>query len=107
MVVTLQQVQRGFINFIEKEIAAKANGIKKFTVYFFMPTATKAVADYTNKLKPLMPDMFEGDNIKLDTLYNVSKNAIQKSGQIEFAGIIFNETDVDKLYTYIKDTIVQ
>lgn len=45
--------------------------------------------------------------VDLDQLYNRSKTAIAKSGQIELAGIIFNETDIDKLYSYIRNTSIQ
>lgn len=47
----------------------------------------------------------ESGNIHLDELYRAAKDAIKKSGQVEYAGIIFNETDVDKLYSYIKNTV--
>jgi hypothetical protein len=106
MIVNVNQIQKGVLEFVEKEIATKANGIKKFGVYFFMPTIAKKTSSYIDKLREFMPDMFEGENVKLDDVYNSSKTAIQKSGQFEFMGIIFNETDIDKVYTYIKGTSI-
>ena len=51
--------------------------------------------------------MFDNDGkLKIDEVYNNSKQAIQKSGQFEFMGIIFDETDIDKLYTHIKNTVI-
>ena len=103
MMVNLEQVQNGVTNFIEKEIAAKAVGFKKFSVYFLLPTIRKTTVDYLNKIREFMPDMFdENGNIDLDKFYNLGKDAIKKSGQFEFMGVIFNESDVDKLYSYIK-----
>lgn len=107
MVVGVNQIQTGVINFIENEIAKKAVGLQKFATYFF----TIAYADKVTTLitglqdnpmiKPL--GIFnENGNVDLDKLYNFAKGAIQKSGQFTVAGIIFNETDVDKLYEYIK-----
>lgn len=105
MMVNLEQVQIGVTNFIDREIGAKATGFKKFGVYFLMPTIKKTIFDYLLKIKGFMPDMFdENNNIDLDKFYNIAKDAIRKSGQFEFMGIIFNETDVDKLYSYIKST---
>ena len=105
MMVNLEQVQIGVTNFIDREIGAKATGFKKFGVYFLMPTIKKTISDYLLKIKGFMPDMFdENNNIDLDKFYNIAKDAIRKSGQFEFMGIIFNETDVDKLYSYIKST---
>lgn len=102
MVVSIQQIQKGVNAFVENEIASKTTGFRKFGVYFLMPTITNTVADYVNKLKQFMPDAFDGENVRIETLYNVGKGAIQKSGQFEFMGLIFNETDIDKLYSYIK-----
>jgi actin-related protein len=44
----------------------------------------------------------ENGNIHLDEVYNTAKTAIRKSGQIQMFGIIFSESDVDKLYSFIK-----
>jgi hypothetical protein len=105
MVVNIQQIQNGIIGYVENEIASKAVGVKKFGIYFMLPIIKKTVYNYIAKAYDIMPDLFdENKNIKIDDVYNYAKSAIQKSGQFEFAGIIFNETDVDKLYSYIKGT---
>lgn len=103
--VNLEQIQMGILGFVEKEIASKATGFKKFGIYFMMPTIKKSVVDYLVKMKSFMPDLFdENGNVDLDQFYNLAKDAIKKSGQFEFMGVIFNETDIDKLYSYIKST---
>ena len=105
MMVNLEQVQNGVLSFIDKEIGSKAVGFKKFGIYFLMPTIKKTVAEYLLKFKSFMPDLFdENNNIDLDRLYSMAKEAIKKSGQFELMGIIFNETDIDRLYSYIKST---
>lgn len=105
MIVNLEQIQMGVLGFVEKEIASKATGFKKFGIYFMVPTIKKSVADYLAKIKSFMPDLFdENSDVDLDKFYNLAKDAIKKSGQFEFMGIIFNETDIDKLYSYIKST---
>ena len=105
MMVNLEQVQTGIVNFVDREIGSKATGLKKFGVYFLMPSIKKTVADYLLKLKGFMPELFdENNNVDIDKFYSISKDAIRKSGQFEFMGIIFNETDIDKLYSYIKST---
>lgn len=103
MTITTQQLQKGIIDYVEKEIAQKATGVRKFGVYFFMPTIYQTVETYTVKLKNVMPTMFDGENINLDNLYNSSKDAIKKTGSVELMGIIFNESDIDKLHYYIKN----
>lgn len=106
MLVNLEQVQIGVTNFVEREIAPKATGFKKFGVYFMLPAIQKTTVDYMLKLKAFVPDLFdENGNVKLDEFYSHAKNAIQRSGQFEFMGLIFNETDIDKLYSSIRSTV--
>ena len=105
MYINTQQIQLGADKFIENEIAKKAVGVNKFAVYFAMPIINKKITQYIESFSsnPLTKEMFdENKNVDIDTVYNMAKSAIQKSGQFVYYGIVFNETDVDKLYNYIK-----
>ena len=105
MFVNVEQIQLGVNRYIENEIANKATGFNKFVVCFVSPLATRKVAQYINTLadNPLMSDMFDGNhNVNLDEVYRMAKDAIQKSGQFVLLGMVFNETDIDKLYNYIR-----
>ena len=105
MFVNTQQVQIGVTNFIENEIAKKAVGFNKFAVYFAMPVINKKLTSYIESFSsnPLTKDLFdENNNVDIDAVYNMAKSAVQKSGQFVYYGIMFNESDIDKLYTYIR-----
>jgi hypothetical protein len=105
MYINTQQIQLGADKFIENEIAKKAVGVNKFAVYFAMPIINKKITQYIESFSsnPLTKEMFdENKNVDIDTVYNMAKSAIQKSGQFVYYGIVFNETDVDKLYNYMK-----
>ena len=107
MLVNVQQIQMGATNFIEKEIASKAVGFQKFATYFVLPKINKAIAEYIHRIKdnPMAKDFFaENGSVDLDEVYNLSKQAIQKSGQFTVYGVILGETDIDKMYEYIKNT---
>ena len=107
MFVTVEQAQMGVNNFIDNELGKKAVGANKFIIYFAMPIIDKKIAQYVDSFasNPLMADMFdENHNINLDTVYEMAKEAVRKSGQFVYLGVVFNETDIDKLYTYIKNT---
>ena len=107
MFVNTEQVQLGTINFIENEIAKKATGANKFIVYFAMPIIAKQINNYVNSFSQnnLTKDMFdENNNIDIDMVYSMAKDAIKKSGQFIIYGIIISENDIDKIYTYIKQT---
>ena len=104
MYVNTQQIQVGVNNFIENEIGKKAVGVTKFGIYFALPIIDKKITQYINSFaqNELTKEFFdENNNVDIDTLYNMSKSAIKKSGQFVLYGIVFNETDLDKLYTYI------
>jgi hypothetical protein len=107
MVSSIEQIQKGVREYVEREIASQATGFRKFAVHFIIPQIDKYTSDYLMKFKNIIPDMFDANgNVRLEEVYNNAKRAIQQSGQFEFMGIIFNETDVDKLYYYINGGIV-
>ena len=106
MFVNTEQIQRGVNSFIDNELGKKAVGVNKFAVYFLLPLINSKIAKMVNAYaqNELTREMFdENNNINLDTLYAMGKDAIRKSGQFVYSGIVFTETDIDKLYTYIKN----
>lgn len=105
MIATIEQIQNAVVRFIDMEIGAKATGFTKFSVYFMLPKISNTVRDMIIQYKdnPLFKDYIDKDgHIKVDELYNSAKTAISKSGQFTMYGLIFNESDIDKLYEYIK-----
>lgn len=104
MIANAQQIQRGIMNYLDIEIAQKSVGVRKFAVYFLMPQLSNNIERFISSLggNVLAKDMFdENGNIELDTVYGQAKDAMRKCVQIEYAGIIFTENDVDMLYNYI------
>ena len=104
MFVNTQQVQRGVTNFIEQEIASKAVGFQKFATYFVLPKINNVVAQYMLEFKEnsIVKDLFnENGDVNIDELYNMAKQASRKSGQFSVYGVLLNESDIDKIYTYI------
>lgn len=104
MIVNVQQIQRGIMNYLDIEIAQKSVGVRKFAVYFLMPQLSSNIERLMSSLSgnALIKDMLDANgNIELDTVYNQAKEAMRKCVQIECAGVIFTENDVDMLYNYI------
>lgn len=109
MLVTVEQFEHGIYNYIDQEIAKKATGANKFMIYFILPNMSAKIKNIITKSMDddLTKNYFnENGHIKLDDLYVDAKTAIQKAGQFEMYGIIFNESDIDKLYHNIKQTSV-
>jgi hypothetical protein len=108
MFVNTEQIQIGVTNFIDIEIGKKAVGVNKFVTYMAIPIINKKITQYLEELSnnPLTKDMFdENHNLDLDKVYNISKDAIKKSGQFVLYGVVFNETDLDKLYNFIRGQV--
>jgi hypothetical protein len=104
MFVNTERIQIGVTNFIEQEIASKAVGFQKFATYFVLPKVNKVIEHYMVQLKdnPILSDMFnENGDVNVDELYNMSKQAVRKSGQFAVYGVLLNESDIDKIYSYI------
>ena len=109
MFVNTNQIQVGLYNFIDKEIGVKAVDLQKFKIYFLLPIIINKAADYINAFKEneFTKGFFNSNgDVDLDAIYGMSTQAIQKSGQFTMGGVILNETDLDRLYNYIKNTSV-
>lgn len=104
MFVNTERIQIGVTNYIEQEVASKAVGFQKFATYFVLPKVNKVIEHYMVQLRdnPIMKDMFnENGDVDIDELYNMSKQAVRKSGQFAVYGVLLNESDIDKIYSYI------
>jgi hypothetical protein len=103
--VNAEQIQTGIQKYIFKEIATKGNSLNKFAVYFLEPFIISRIPTYVDNFSKneFLKDLFDDNkNLDLEKCYNYAKTAIQKSGQIMVEGMFFNETDIDKIYAYIR-----
>jgi hypothetical protein len=106
MFVNKTQIQIGLINYIENEIAKKVDtDALKFGLTFLAPYLSKTAIKKLDTISEMLEDIKdENGKLDLEELYGNAKNSIRKVGQFIFKGFIFSETDVDKLYEYIKRT---
>lgn len=105
MYVTVDQVKNGVSLFIEREIAAKATGLQKFMSYCAIPLVNRTVDNYVKagRENAITAVFFnENGDVNIDELYNMAKTGVRKSGQFTVYGVILGETDIDKIYSYIK-----
>lgn len=105
MFVNQEEIKLGIAKYVDNEIASKATGFNKFMVYFAMPIINKKVESFVKSFSDneMTSDFFnENKQVDIDKVYNMAKDAIKKSGQFLYYGIMFNESDVDKLYASIR-----
>lgn len=110
MLVNNDQVRIGVKKYIENELAQKASGLTKFMIYFIMPAMDKKVVDYIYKMheNDMFSDMFDDNkNIHLDKVYDRAVYAAEKSGNkifLEKYGIALDRNDLEKIYSYIRES---
>lgn len=96
MTLSINEVEERVLKYIDNEIGSKAVGLQKFMTYFVTFT-------YKNKIKDYITTLADAaGNIDIDTLYTNAKEAVRRTGQFTVANIIFNETDIDILYNYLR-----
>lgn len=104
MKITIEQLSNAVMQYFESEIYTKAVGFKKFTLgaayVLYRPKLPGVIVNLLNNPLIKMLDIVDENGlIDLDKLYSAGKESIRKSGQFEIAGILFNESDIDRLYS--------
>jgi hypothetical protein len=110
MLVNTDQIRIGVKKYVEHELAHKATGLTKFMIYFVMPSIDKTVVDYVNKMQDneMFGDMFdENKNMHIDKVYDRAVFAVEKVGNkilIEKYGIALDRGDIEKIYSYVRES---
>lgn len=99
--ITAQNLGIALSAYIEQELVPKAGGLQKVMLYMALPVINaqtpQMVQQYAPALK-LLDGLTDDGMIDLDKMYPALKDAVHKAGKVPVAGIIFDESDVDKLY---------
>ena len=102
--VGYEQIRKGIVNYINRDLvplAPKAIGIG---LAAFAPMVAEA------KLKEVMAHpllsgtgLIDGNSVDIDRIVQLLKPAADGKWPIEMFGFTFTESDLDKLYRYIKE----
>lgn len=100
----MEQIIRGASMFLSKELAPMMDKGKAILVEAFGPTIIEA------KLRQYMQSgllegtgIVDGANVDIDRIYKLVKQSSGGRWPLELFGFKFDETDLDKLYRYIKE----
>lgn len=102
MKATKQEIKMGIQRYVDKELSPQLHGAKGVGIRIILAVGIDGVAE-----KYLEHPMLETigikdtEGIELDKLYEVAKQEVQKEGKVEVAGILFDASDVEKLYQEI------
>lgn len=86
--------------YVEQEVVPKANGLQKVMSYLAVPVIGAQAQQMFTQYKPALSALgalTDDGMIDLDVLYPRLKDAVHKAGKVPVMGIIFDESDVDKL----------
>lgn len=91
--------------YLEQELIPKSDGIRKVMLYMAIPVMGTQAQQMLEQYKPAIKAlgaMTEDGMIDLDVLYPRLKDAVHRAGKVPVMGVIFDETDVDKLHAIAK-----
>lgn len=103
--ITGQNLGVAIGQYLEQELVPKATGLQKVMLYMAMPAVSaqaQAMVDKYNPMLSVLGALSDDGMIDLDALYPQLKDAVHKTGKVPVMGIIFDESDVDKLYAAAK-----
>ena len=100
---SIDQVKRGIANFIDGEVAPI---MPRWKGVLLSAGAALMIEGKSNEIlkNPMvqMIGIIDGDMVDVDKLYSTLKVKAQGKWPIEISGLKMSETDMDKLYQYIK-----
>lgn len=91
--------------YLEQELIPQSDGIRKVVLYMAIPVLGSQAQQMLEQYKPAIKAlgaMTEDGMIDLDVLYPRLKDAVHRAGKVPVMGVIFDETDVDKLHAIAK-----
>ena len=102
--VGIEQVRQGAVNYLNREIAPKAEKYIAIGIKAFGPTiVTAKVKQFLGgKLLEGTP-LVDGNSVDIDEIYKLYKASAAGEWPITIAGVVFGEEDLDKLYRCVKE----
>jgi hypothetical protein len=103
--VGYEQIRKGLVTYINRDIVPLAPKAVGIGIAAFAPAIAEA------KLKELLASpllantgLVEGNSVDIDMAIRLLKPAAEGKWPVEMFGFTFTESDLDKLYRYIKES---
>lgn len=102
MKATTEQVKIGIQKYIDKELNPKLTGWKGVGIRVILGLGAETIAEaYLNHPMLETIGIKDAEGLEIDRLHDVLRKEVEKEGKVNVAGILFDATDVDKLYNEI------
>lgn len=111
--VKQQQLYSAVNRFIDQELAPMTSGMSSiqqlvfgFQLGVIKRKSQSLIQNYLGSPTAKLMQLVEGDEVDIETLYQALVETLNKQGSVEVMGIKFTSSDVNKLYSMIKEQIV-
>lgn len=102
--ISTEQICRGAMKFVTRELVPQMSVWEGVALTAFAPAVIAAkVKKYTASNLLDGTGYVDGNNVDLDEAYKNFKNAAVGKWPMEIIGFKFTESDLDKLYNYIRE----
>ena len=102
--VGLEQVRRGILSYVNKELAPLLPTWQGVLIEALAPAVLDAkMRDILNGKLLTGTGLVDGAMINAEEIYRMLKTSAQGRWPMEIAGFRFSEADLDKLYRYVKE----
>nr|DAJ86975.1 MAG TPA: hypothetical protein [Caudoviricetes sp.]DAV99904.1 MAG TPA: hypothetical protein [Caudoviricetes sp.] len=98
--ITAENLSLAVCTYIESELIPQSSGLQKVGLYLAMPviqTKAKALLEQFTPILGFLDSLNADGSVKPDVIFARIKDAVHKAGTVPVLGIIFDESDVDKL----------
>ena len=104
MMIGLEQIRRGAMTYVTRELTPLMPAVKGALVEAFAPAVIDAnLRRYIEKEWLEGTGFVEGNTVNVDELYRLFKLSASAKWPMEIMGFKFNEADLDRLVNYIRE----
>ena len=104
MMIGLEQIRRGAMTYVTRELAPLMTPVKGALLEALAPAVIDAnLRKYVGKEWLDGTGFVEGNTVNVDELYRLFKLSASPKWPMEIMGFKFNEADLDKLVNYIRE----
>jgi hypothetical protein len=96
----MQRVEQNLLAYVNEDLVPKMPKVEGIAFAAFAPFVIRAkLPAYMRMVQGT--ELFDGENVNVDKVYQQIKAASAGKWPIEMAGFVFSENDLDKVYHYL------
>ena len=96
-----QNIPLVMAEYVDAQVAPKANGVQKFGVYSMLYAVNNKMPEILQRYAPIMKMtgiMDDAGVIDVEYLHNMAADAMSHAGAVNLMGFVMDSTDVESLY---------